>query len=136
MTNSVKCHGENENGSRVFSSMLSVNDVEILQKAHSLWMTCKDSLITESKDIVCRSFEMSDGVDDIRGMACGDFLYMFNVNRKRHYFACVKGMQSGRVLCYECEADMGFSSEASFDTVMLMVQDGFGQMVSFDDNQV
>ena len=132
MTASVQCHGENESGMRVFSTKLAACDMGILQQAHASWLTCCDSLIEQSKDIVCRAFELSDEINDVKGMACGDFLYLFNADRQRHYFVCVDGLQAGQVLCYECEAEMGFAPEAKFDTVLLMVQDGFGKALKFE----
>jgi len=122
---SVKCHGENSEGRRVFSCRLKAKEADILQQTHAEWATCSDASIEQCKTIVCAPFELSDKIDEIKGMACSDFLYIFNDNRNRHYFACVRGESRGQVLCYECEADMCFAAGAKFDMAVLMARDGF-----------
>ena len=128
----VQCHGESLQGKRVFSCKLQGEELNTLEQTHAEWLTCSDVDIATSKQIVCAPFELSDEVNDVKGMACSDFLYIFNNNRHRHYFACVSGKNRGLVLCYECEADMCFASKAQFDMAVMMIRDNFDLPLNFE----
>ena len=91
-----------------------------LAAAHSTWATASDDEIAAAKAVVAAAAGVSgEGLDSMRGMACADFLYMYNTSAQ-HFFVHVAGGDE-RVLIYEGECDMRWSMCAPFDLVQMQI---------------
>ena len=83
------------------------------------WADAPDADIVAVKAAVaCAAGVSGSAISSMRGMACADFLYIYN-DQHQHFFVPVAAGPG--VLVYEGECDMYWSPAATFDTIQLQV---------------
>jgi hypothetical protein len=112
--------GVDARGNRWLSAPLSPSHLHLLAGAHAQWSTASDKEISDAKAIIAAAAGLSgEASDSLRGMACADFLYLYN-GMHQHLFVHLEA-QAPAVLIYEGECDMYWSPFASFDIIQMQV---------------
>lgn len=111
--------GVDARGNRWLGAALAADSAERLAATHARWAEAPDADIVAAKTAVaCAAGVSGSAMSSMRGMACADFLYIFN-DEHQHFFVPVGA--GTRMLVYEGECDMYWSPDATFDMIQLQV---------------
>jgi hypothetical protein len=84
------------------------------------WATATDEEIAEAKTAMLGPFPFVIKSDEVKGMACRDFIYLFDDTRRRHFFVPTGGEEQ-KAMCYDCQgtgqADMAFAPDCTYNIV-------------------
>ena len=99
------------------------SQIKKLERIRAKWTRVTEDEIRDAKQTTLESFWKSDEAqidspDNVKGMACSNFIYLFNDNHTRHYFVCTSGNHQNTALRCDAECDMHWASHASFDCVL------------------
>jgi len=84
------------------------------------WATATDEQIAEAKAAMLKVFPVAIKHDEVKGMACRDFIYLFDNTRRRHFFVPTGGEEQ-IAMYYDCmgtgHADMAFAPDCMYESV-------------------
>ena len=84
------------------------------------WATATDAEIADAKSLMLKTFPAPVKHDEVKGMACSDFIYLFSEAQDRHFFVPTNKTEKA-ALYYHCQgtgqADMAFAPHCTYATV-------------------
>ena len=83
------------------------------------WATATDEEIAEAKATMLKVFPFAIKHNEVKGMACHDFIHLFNNTQTMHFFMPTDGKQK-YALCYDCrggQANLVFAPDCTFESV-------------------
>ena len=90
---------------------------QTLETVRRNWENAHEDAIASAKKLIVNAFD--DNTSGVKGMACSDFIYIFNDSGCEHYFLRTDPAKTAMALKYNGECDMFFASMATFDDVLM-----------------